>query len=380
MYDAIVVGLGGMGSATLARMALRGKRVLGIEQFAEGHDFGSSAGRSRIIRKAYFEDPAYVPLLERAYGLWRDLEARSGTTLLDLIGLLLVGQAESTTIAGARASAALHGLAVEALDRPEILRRYPTLDLRADEVGLFEREAGMVFPEKAIAAHLAVARAAGAQMRFGTAVQGYDARPDGIALTLGDGTTLRAARLAICAGPWLGEIARAYDLPLRVQRNVQLWFEPATAAYGIDRFPAFLIERAGLPGNLYGFPDFGAGVKAALHGFGETTSAAGLDREIRPADIALVADALDGWMPGAAGRFLSGKACMYTRTPDDHFIIDHHPSDERIVIAGGFSGHGYKFCSVVGEIVSALAFDGGTSLPIGFLAIDRPALGSALSA
>jgi sarcosine oxidase len=382
MYDVVVLGLGGMGSAALARIAMRGKRVLGIEQFAEAHEFGSSAGRSRIIRKAYFEDPAYVPLLERAYELWREIERLSDTKLLDLVGLLLVGRPTSTTIAGARASAALHGLALEDLTRDDILARYPTLNVLEDEAGVFERDAGMVFPEKAIAAHLAVARAAGAETRFSTAVRSYESTPfrsyastsQCIRLTLDDGSTIDAARLAICAGPWLGEIARDLHLPLRVQRNVQVWFEPRTPAYGIDRFPAFLIERDGWPVPLYGFPDYGYGVKAALHAYGDITTPEALDRNIRDADIERVASALDAWMPGAAGRFLAGKACMYTLTPDEHFIIDLHPSDSRIVIAGGFSGHGYKFCSVVGEAIADLALDGGTSLPIDFLAIDRPVL------
>jgi sarcosine oxidase len=360
-----------MGSAALARIAMRGKRVLGIEQFSEAHELGSSAGRSRIIRKAYFEDPAYVPLLERAYELWREIERLSDTKLLDLVGLLLVGLPTSTTIAGARASARLHGLALEDLTRAEVLARYPTLNVLDDEVGVFERDAGMVFPEKALAAHLAVAKAAGAETMFSTAVRSYESTSQGIRIRLHDGATIDTARLAICAGPWLGELARELRLPLRVQRNVQVWFEPRTPAYGIDRFPAFLIEREGWEVPLYGFPDYGYGVKAALHGFGDVTTPSGLDRDIHDADIERVASALDAWMPGAAGSFLAGKACMYTLTPDEHFVIDVHPSEARIIIAGGFSGHGYKFCSVVGEAIADLALDGGTSLPIDFLSINR---------
>jgi sarcosine oxidase len=376
VFDLAVLGLGGMGSAVAARAALRGKRVVGLERFAEAHDLGASAGRSRIIRKAYFESPDYVPLLERAYELWRDLETRTGTTLLDLVGLLTAGRADSAGVSGARASASRYGIELEELEPADLARRYPGVRLRAGEGAVFEPGAGAVFPERAIAAHLAVARDAGADLRFESPVLGYDPRPDGIAVRFADGTTIEAARLAICAGPWAAQVVRDLGAPIRVQRNVQLWFEPQTNAFASERFPAFFVERAEWPAPLYGFPNFGDGVKAAFHAFGDTTAADALDREVREADIEPVRRALEEWMPGAASRFRFGKACMYALTPDEHFILDRHPADARVVIAAGFSGHGYKFCSVIGEIVSDLAFDGGARLPIGFLAIDRCGLSS----
>jgi sarcosine oxidase len=371
MYDAIVIGLGGMGSAALAQLAQRGAKVLGLEQFAEGHELGSSVGRSRIIRMAYFEHPAYVPLLQRAYVLWRELEGAIGAPLVDLCGVLMVGRATGPTLAGARASATSYGLEVLELERAAVLRRYPTLQLAADEAGLFEPGAGMVFPERAIAAHLEVARRHGALTRHATPVRGFAARADGIVVTLADGSELRARRLAVCAGPWFGVVARELGLPIRVQRNVQVWFEPTTPAYRRDRFPVFFLERDGLPAPLYGFPDGGDGVKAALHGFGATTSPDHLERAIEPTDIAPIRAALADFMPGAAGEVRFGKACMYSLTPDEHFIIDRHPADDRIVIAGGFSGHGYKFCPVVGEIVADFVTAGATRHPIDFLRLDR---------
>ncbi len=371
MYDLVVLGLGGMGSATVAQASLRGRRVLGIEQFARSHELGASCGRSRIIRKAYFEDPAYVPLLVRAYELWRELEARTGTTLLDLIGVLMIGNERSGVLQGVRATARAYDLPLDEFDAHELVRRFSGTNPRADERGLFERDAGVVFPEAAIAAHLALAETHGAELRFGTAVAAYESTADAIVVHMADGTSARAARLAICAGPWLGEVACEVHVALRVQRNVQVWFRPSTPAYGRDRFPAFFVDRPEWPAPLYGFPDYGDGVKAALHAYGETTVPAQLDRTIRPTDIEPVKTALDDWLPGAAAEFVRGKACMYTLTPDEHFIIDRHPSDERIVIAGGFSGHGYKFCSVVGEIITDLALDGGTRHPIDFLSIDR---------
>jgi len=373
-YDLAVLGLGGMGSAVAARGALAGRRVLGLERFGEAHEFGASSGRSRIIRKAYFESPEYVPLLQRAYELWRDLETRTGTRLLQLGGLLMAGPADGAVVRGARASAAQYGVALDELERVQVARRFPALRLRDDEAVLFEREAGTVFPERTIAAHLEVARAAGAELRFGTEVLGYESRADGIALRLAGGSTVVAGRLALCGGPWTAQVARELGLPIQVQRNVQLWFEPLTRAFGADRFPAFFIERAEWPAPLYGFPDFGEGVKAAFHAFGKTTGADALDREIHASDIEPVRAALDEAMPGAAGGFRFGKACMYALTPDQHFILDRHPADGRIVIAAGFSGHGYKFASVIGEIVTELAFEGTTRHAIGFLSLDRPAL------
>jgi sarcosine oxidase len=371
IYDAVVLGLGGMGSATLSHLAKRGQRVLGIEQFSRAHELGSSGGQSRIIRLAYYEEPAYVPLLRRAYELWGELERETETDLLSLRGLLMVGGPRSTVIAGAAASARLHAIAIEELSPTDIGRRYPTLRVRADEHGLFEPQAGMVVPEAAIAAHLRSAERAGAELRFACGVRGYTSRHSRITIELADGSTIVTRRLALCAGPWLADVAGELGLPLRVQRNVQIWFTPGTPAYGADRFPVFLLDRVGAVAALYGFPDYGGGVKAAFHGHGITTSADALDRTIHAEDIGAVGAALDDWMPGAATTFRAGKACMYSLTPDEHFIVDTHPRDARIVIAGGFSGHGFKFCPVIGEIVADLTIDGATRHPIEFLRLAR---------
>jgi sarcosine oxidase len=371
IYDAVVLGVGGMGSAALAHLAGRGQRVLGLEQFSPGHDLGASAGQSRLIRMAYFEDPAYVPLLRRAYALWSQLERSAGAQLLDRCGLLMVGGPESSALDGAARSARLHGIAVEELTRDATLRRYPNVRMQRDERALFEPGAGIIFPEAAIAAHLRVAAAAGADIRFETRVAGYAAETDAVVVLLEDGTAVRTRKLALCAGPWFSAIASELALPLRVQRNVQVWFEPVTRAFDAGRFPAFFLDRAGAAAALYGFPDAGAGVKAALHGYGESTAPDRIDRSVRDGDVAPVKAALDAFLPGAAGSFAAGKVCMYTLTPDEHFILDLHPRDARIVLAGGFSGHGYKFCPVVGEIVADLAIDGETRQPIEFLRLGR---------
>ena len=366
-YDAVVVGLGGMGSAALARSAERGLRVLGLERFGRGHDLGASSGKSRIIRQAYFEDSAYVPLLLRAYDLWYDVSTRTQLEVMNLMGVLLVGSEGGQVVRGSLESARLHGLAVEHLTAAEIVQRFPMMRPRQDEVGVFERDGGAVFPEVAIDAHLRLAEAAGADTRFGVAVDGIAERGETLAVVLADGEEIETRRIALCQGPWLQPLFAQIGVPLVIQRNVQYWFKPGRPDFVPERMPGFLVSRPGLPGPLYGFPDFGGGVKAAFHSHGVATDPENLERAISDDDLVPLQNALEAWMPGAGHEPLHGKACMYSNTPDEHFVIGLHPSDSRIAIAGGFSGHGFKFASVVGEIVSDLLAEGGTRHDIAFL-------------
>ena len=360
-----------MGSAAAARLAARGANVLGLEQFALGHDLGASSGRTRIIRRAYFESPRYVPLLERAYALWHELEAATATTLLDLCGLLVVGPNDGDAPRGVALASERFGIPVEMLSPSQLVRRWPQFCLGDGEIALFEAGAGVVFPERAIAAMQAHARECGATLRGDAPVTSWEAHGRGMRVHVADASAIDADRVVVTAGPWLGEIARSLALPLVVQRNVQLWFEPATAGFGREDFPAFFLERAGLPGPLYGFPDFGDGLKAALHGAGEATRADDLDRSVRDEDERRVRAALSPFLPGAAGALRSGKACMYALTPDAHFAIGSDPRDANVVVAGGFSGHGFKFAPVVGEIVAELVLDGRTAFDIEFLGLHR---------
>ncbi len=366
----LVCGLGGMGSAALAQCALRGVSALGVEQYAPVHAFGSSSGKSRLIRRAYFEDPAYVPLLDRAYELWRELETRTGSRLLHLVGLLTLGYEGSPMLAGARRTALAYDLDVSFWDAREIRARYPALAPHDGEVGVFEPEGGFVVPETAIEAHLALARDGGAQMRFGVGMRSWESRADGIHVTLTNGETLRCERLILALGAWFAQTLADLGVPLVIQRNVLAWFTP-THPLGPREMPAFLLDRRGLPAEFYGFPDVGDGVKAAFHGYGETTDAHHLDREIHEADVLPLARAFNAWIPGAAGAYREGKACMYSLTPDRHFVVDLHPRDERVVVCGGFSGHGFKFASAIGEIAAQLAIDRATPHAIDFLSFAR---------
>ncbi len=369
IYDALVLGLGGMGSAALAHLSKRGAQVIGIEQFVPKHELGASSGRSRIIRTAYFEDVRYVPLLRRAYELWAELEFESGARLIEMTGVLLVGLPESVVIRGSLESAALHELEVERWTSSEVRERYPQTRPLEGEIGVFEREAGFVRPEAAVDAQLGVAAAHGATCRYGIEVTGWRREADGLLRVRGsDGSEWVTKKLVLSAGPWL---ERLPILPLKIQRNVQVWFTPENDEFALGKFPAFMVDRPDFPARMYGFPDCGEGVKAALHGYGATTHAASLDRFIHDDDIAAVRAALSTWIPAAAGTYRDGKACMYALTPDEHFIVDRHPDDPGIVIAGGFSGHGFKFAPVVGEIVADLVLDGATRHDIGFLSLGR---------
>jgi sarcosine oxidase len=371
-YDVAVVGLGGMGSAILAQTAKRGASVIGLEQFTRGHDLGSSSGKSRMIRKAYFEDPAYVPLLLRAYDLWRELERETGRELLRLTGLLMVGKESCEIVAGATRAAREHSLPFESLTAPEIRSRFPTLKVLDQEVGVYEPDGGVIDPERAICAHLDVAEAAGAQMRFEAAMESWEPAVDGFSIRLANGTAVATRALVLSLGAWFKDALERLGVTVRVQRNVQTWFESATDVYAAARFPPFLLDREGLLAPLYGFPDFGDGVKAAFHSYGDLTDAAHFNREVDAArDIEPIMRAMEDWMPGAATALRSAKPCLYTLTPDGHFVVDRHPEHPRLVLCGGFSGHGFKFAPVIGEIGADLALEQDSRHEIEFLSLRR---------
>ncbi|MEP6809469.1 MAG: N-methyl-L-tryptophan oxidase [Chthoniobacterales bacterium] len=371
-YDVAVIGLGGMGSAILAQSAHHGASAIGIEQYQRAHDLGSSHGRSRMFRKSYFEAPDYVPLLHRASELWRELEQETGTKLLEPTGVLTVGEETSKIVAGTKRAAQAHDLPLLSLGRREMQTRYPSLKLLPDEIALFEEDAGVLNPEEAVCAHLDWAGAQGAEMRFGINMTRWHKTDFGFEIALSDGTVTTARTLILALGPWFKETLEALGVPIRIQRNVQVWFEPLGDAYTGQNFPSFLLDRRGLPAPLYGFPDFGYGVKAAFHGLGQDTTAGEIDRAIdQKRDLEPLRLSMEDWMPGAAHRFRHASACMYTFTPDEHFVIDRHPSHPNLILCGGFSGHGFKFAPVIGEIVAELAVHGGTRHEVDFLGLGR---------
>ena len=372
IYDAIVVGLGGMGSSALAHAAGRGMRVLGLERFGRVHDLGSSAGRSRIIRQAYFEDAAYVPLVQHAYDRWRELEDATGLPVLNLTGVLLVGTPQHDSVVNARASAVLHGLPFEEFDAGQIARRYPCFAPRPDEIGIFEANAGFVIPETAIEAYLRVAQQAGAEMRFNTPLTNWRATSSGtFFVEAGDGSMYETRRLALCMGAWFESVAAEIGIPIVIERRVQHWFAQADGAFGPAQVPTFLVDRLEQPSRMYGFPNVGDGVKAAFHAIGEITHADELDRVVHESDVEPLRAALEAWLPGSTARYAGGKVCMYSLTPDEHFVLGLHPQHAGVVLAGGFSGHGFKFASAVGDVIADLLADGVTTRDIAFLSPAR---------
>ena len=360
-YDVIVLGLGGMGSAAIRHLAARGKRVLGIEQFSPPHDLGSSHGRTRVIRQAYFEHPAYVPLLLRAYELWQELERDTGEQLLLLPGGLMMGAENSEVVAGSLRSARQHGLPHEILDTQEIRRRFPLFQIADGTMGLFEEAAGLVFCERAITAHLLAAGRDGAELRFDEAVSSWRATPGGgVTVTTARGT-YSAEQLVITPGPWAPQLLGEIGVPLNVERQVLFWFQPpgGIEPFTPGRFPIYIWQRAD-GATPYGFPAVdgaNGGVKIAFYrkAVAEPCTPETVDRRIRDDDVQEMRQAIKEFLPALDGEMIQATTCLYTLTPDLNFVIGEHPRHPQVKIAAGFSGHGFKFCSVVGEILANLA-------------------------
>ena len=366
--DVVVIGLGGMGSAVAAHLARRGRRVVGLEQFEPVHDRGSSHGGSRIIRQAYFEHPAYVPLVLRAYELWQDVARATGrAAMVATTGALMIGPPDSELVTGSRQSAEQWGLAHELLDAGELRRRFPTFSPTPDTVALHERQAGVLNPEEAVGAHLRLAAEAGADLHFSEPVRGWVAHPSGqgVAVTSAAGT-VRADQLVVCPGPWAPELLGDLGVPFTIERRVQFWFRPGgprPELFDPDRHPVWIWDDGGaLP---YGIPAVGRPeVKVAWHHRGGRCTADDLDRTVSPVEVDSIAEAVRRLVPFMPGSFAGAKACMYTATPDGHFVIGRHPRHPQVVVVSACSGHGFKFAPVIGEIVADLVTTGATAHPI----------------
>lgn len=369
--DAIVVGLGSMGAAAAYHLAARGAKVLGLDRFTPPHERGAHAGGSRIIRMAYAEGAEYVPLLRRAYELWRELESASGTELLVPTGGLMLGLPDSSTVVGALGSARAYGLAHEMLDAGQVRRLFPQFTPADGEVALYEEVAGLVRPEQAIETHLRLASRAGAELRYGVPVIGWEADRQGVVVQTADGRH-EADHLVLCPGAWAPELLADLAVPFVVQRRVQHYWRAPAKEYGPARFPIWMWDYA--PGRVaYGLPTVdGSGAKAALHHGDQPADPHVGAGEATADEIAAMREWLAGRLPGlAGGGWLDAKPCLYTLTPDEHFVLGRHPRHDTVSVAGGFSGHGFKFAPVVGEVLADLALTATTGHPIGLFAPDR---------
>lgn len=354
-YDTIIVGLGAMGSGIAYQLARGGQRVLGLDRHRPPHVYGSSHGQSRVIRKVYGVDARrYVPLIERAYTAWHELEDLSGESLLIDSGLVLMGTPQSKLIVTTLNSAKRQGLACERLEREDIGRRWPALHTDPDMCGIWDPTGGILRVEPCIEALLSAASHHGAVLQFDESVSSWNAQTDSVEVTTDRGTYL-AGNLVIAAGPWLSGLLAELNLPLWIERHVQMWFEPASEPHLLDleRCPIFSwqVDEDRL---FYGFPELGQGVKVAIHHTGQRADPDTLNRDLDEDDLREMRRLLERFLPDANGPLKHHDVCMYTNTPDRNFLVDFHPDHPNVLIVGGCSGHGFKFAPVIGELARTL--------------------------
>lgn len=374
VFDAIVVGLGCMGAAACLELSRRGQRVLGLERFVVGHGRGSSHGGSRIVRECYFEHSDYVPLLLACRGGWDRLEAESGERLVHRCGLLYASGPGGVVVRNSFENGRRHGVACERWTAVEAMRRFSQFRLPSDWEALFEPAAGFVRPERAVRASVRRACELGAQVREGVRVLRWSEQGGGVRVetSLGD---FHAGSLLLTAGAWMPGLAAELGVALQPQRVVIAWLGPRDpAACSSERMPAWYLDRPGSSG-LYGIPtasDQGepGGVKVARHGDGTQVDADQVPAVV-PWELEALRSATEGFLPCAAGSVRSGATCLYTMSPDGHFVVDRMPGCSRTFAACGFSGHGFKFMPVMGQALADLACRGETALPIGFLNAGR---------
>ncbi len=378
-FDVIVLGVGSMGSSTCYHLAEQGVKVLGIEQFDIPHEMGSHGGQSRLIRKAYFEHPDYVPLLERAYRNWREIEQKSSVSIYTKTGLMYFGKPDQQLIKGVKESAEKYGIEVNTMTDAAVKKDYPQFNIPDDYEKIFEPDAGFVSPEKAILAYTRQAIQLGAIIKTKEKTVHWEKDKEGVIVTT-DAGKYSAKKLIITAGPWAGKLIPGFAKNLKVTRQALAWVKTKKPKeFESGRFPCWTIADDKYPGIFYGFPmlpaeNYGGpvGLKIAHHYPGSETDPDMVSRVPTPADESILIYALNKYLPEGYQSTMVIKTCMYTNTPDENFILDFVPGyDGDVMAATGFSGHGFKFASAVGEIMCDLAIKGGTHLPIEFLKSNR---------
>jgi sarcosine oxidase len=368
-FDAIVVGCGAMGSSLSYRLAEKGLRVRALEQFGLNHGFGSSHGRTRIIRLAYYEDPRYVPLLLRAFDGWRELERDSGAELLKMTGGLMVGGEEGELVPGVMRSARAHGLRCESLTAKEVGERFDAFALSDGYSAVYEESAGVLFPEKIVESFVRLAGAAGCEFGFSERVTRWSPERERIIVETDD-ETYSADRVAFCAGAWAGSLLGDL-LPLGVERQVPFWFSSrGRESFKPGRMPVFIVEEA--PGVFYyGVPELGHGVKVARSHGGKAVGPDYVDRAVTREDAVPVEEFVTRRMRGLEVPAMDSTTCLYTNTPDFHFTAGLHPDDDRLAVLGAGSGHGFKFSGVLGEVLAGLMTGQRSPYDVSFLGLER---------
>lgn len=370
-YDCIVIGTGGIGSAAVYHLAARGARVLGIDRYPIAHDKGSSHGDTRVIRLVYFEHPDYVPLLKRAFTLWEELDDQTDIPLFHKTGILQAGPPEGEVVRGLLAAAGAHSLPMEQLSADDVSARFPGFRVDAGDAAIYDPNGGVLRVEDCIRTHISLAEKLGATLATGEAVQDWMVQDDN-AVVVTDRGRYTANKLVMAPGAWAPELLPSLAPYLHLRRKSLFWFETRSDDYGIDTgSPVFLFEKR--KHTFYGFPVMdNKGIKVSDHAGGQPlASPADLDRDLDPDELAAASRMLRENLPLAGERLKHHTTCMYTMTPDGHFMVGHYPGSSNVSLVAGLSGHGFKFASVLGEIMAELALDGTTDQPIDFLSPGR---------
>jgi sarcosine oxidase len=368
-WDVIVVGCGVMGAAVTYNLAKKGLRVINIERFGVNHDHGSSHGQTRIIRLAYYEDPRYVPLLRRAFVAWRGVESQSGRRLLKMTGGLMIGRPGGELVEGVLRSAKAHGIPHEILTAKETRERFQAFKPGEEFSAVFEENAGVLFAEDCVRALVGLGSEAGGEFRFSEEVKTWRSGPERIEVETSMGRQA-AEKLVVCAGAWNSKLLNGL-IPLQIERQVPFWFSSG----GLERFvaskmPVFIMEEE-KDVFYYGIPDVGHGVKVARSHGGETVDPDGVRREVGEKDVFPVLSFNARRMNGLGGPPIASTACLYSNTPDMNFVVGPHPADSRVTVVSACSGHGFKFASVIGEIVADQATGKKVEFDISFMSPDR---------
>lgn len=383
IYDAIVIGVGSMGATATYYLTNQGAKVLALEQHSIAHAHGSHFGQSRLIRKAYAEHPDYVPLLERAYANWATLEQATGQKLYHRTGLAYFGTPEVHFIKDVKAAAQQYNIPLDTYALTVAQAQFPQFKLEPNQEAIFEPNAGYVTPERTIATLAKAAQTQGAEIKVGEVVFNWQVKDGQVKVSTNQGTYY-AHKLVITAGAYTAKILPQLAEQLQVTRQLLAWVKPKKP---VDNLPCWVVDLPEVSGIYYGFPwldsewlaaeaNQTAGFKIGHHTPGQAIHPKDLplteNTELIAQEKANLQEFIEQYLPELQGDFVEFRHCLYTYSPDEHFIIDHVPdTHEKVVVAAGFSGHGFKFVPAIGEVLANLALTGKTDLPVGFLGWGR---------